>query len=1049
MKIMIRFTLAVFIAVLCCQSLGIALTPTRQITQFIHDKWSVQDGLPPGMVTTVTQSQEGYLWLGTFGGLVRYDGVDFTLFDKSEAALQMSDKVFAVAPSKDGTVYFATAAGLFKIKKDSITPIIIKSIIPNEQINKLFVDKKNVLWIGTSGGLLRKENATIQRIHAAQQLPRGFRYSLAESTDGSLYIGTPDGIFSFRNSTLTRLETQNFQGLVTALTIDKNNTLWIGTNSGLGRKSAMSELVITSADGLAGDVIQSLFTDSDGNVWIGTNQGLSRASATGVISSAPASMFPADAILSIFEDKEKNLWIGTFSNGLHRLRDGAFTTLSSLEGLSDDFTRSIVQTKDGALWIGASNGLNRYYKGGLTFYSYKNGLIGNEVNALCEASDGTLWIGAAPGYITQYRNGSFIGISISPENAPDPVYSLFEDNQGNLWIGSENAVLLYNKGKISRIGTEKGILRGLYTNISQDKNGTVWLIAYGGGIVSYAQGKFTTFTKNNGLPTAFIKSVYHSPKGNILFGTDGRGIIRFTPKKAFSVISKKNGLPHDDIFHIASDKTGQIWCSTSKGIFSCSLSDIENVANNEITTVSSISYGTRDGLLGVECNSGFFPAGWTMTDGTLCFPTVKGVAFVNPQKGSKNTLIPQVIIEKFSINGEPLRSVSDDKNIINAGVERIAVSYTALSLVAPEKIRYKYMLEGLDETWVDYGNERTVYFTNLSPGTYTLRVIASNNDGVWNNTGATATFVVEPFFWQTVWFKVLLGIIAIIMLYGIYVLRVRALQRKQRELEKIVEERTNDLRNANLSLQLANTTLEKSIKEIEALNADLIELNNEKNEFLGIAAHDLKNPLSGIMLTAKNVQSFISALKPDDIKNMMGKVETSAQRMREIITNLLDVNAIESGKMQLKPEKFNLAQVIETICQENEEKAKEKNITVRKNISSHQVYADKAATHEIIDNLISNAIKFSPYDKEIYITTSVNNGKIHCEIKDQGPGLTEEDMQKVFGKFARLSARPTGGEHSTGLGLSIVKRLAESMNGRVWCQSIHGNGASFFVELPQ
>lgn len=1048
MKSFCRLFFCVCIGIISFQCENYALSPSRQITQFIHDNWSVQDGLPPGMVTSITQSKEGYLWLGTFGGLVRYDGARFTIFDKSVQQLQMSDKIFAVATSGDGSIYFATAAGLFIAKQNSIEPIKIASFGTNEQINKLYVDKNNVLWIGTSAGLLRKEQTTVQKIHSAEQLPRGFRYSLAESTDGSVYIGTPDGIFSYRNAKVSRVESQYFQGLVTALAVDNNNSLWIGTNSGLGRKSTISELVITRADGLAGDVIQSLFTDSDGNVWIGTNQGLSRASAAGMISSAPTSMFPSDVILSIYEDKEKNIWIGTFSNGLHRLRDGTFTTLSSTEGLSDDFTRSILQTKDGALWIGASNGLNRYHKGGLTFYSYKNGLIGNEVNALCESADGTLWIGAAPGYITQFKNGTFTGIPISPDNSPDPVYSLFEDSRGILWIGSENSLLMLKNGQISRIGTDKGLLRGLYTNISQDKNGTLWFIAYGGGIVSFSKGIFKTFTKKDGLPTPFIKSVYHTPKGEILFGTDGKGIIRRTKNKNFIAITKKNGLPHDDIFHIASDNTGQLWCSTSRGIFSCSLAEIEKYTVENNTPITAVTYGTRDGLVGVECNSGFFPAGWTMNDGTMCFPTVRGVAFVNPQKGTKNMIPPPVIIENYSVNGESPLMISEE-NTIQAGVERIAISYTALSLVAPEKIRFKYMLEGFDNSWVEYGNERTVYFTNLAPGNYTLKIIACNNDGVWNNAGASATFVVLPFFWQTLWFKILLGIVACIVLYGIYVLRVRSLQKKQRELESIVEERTNDLRNVNQSLQLANTTLEKSIKEIAALNEDLIELNNEKNEFLGIAAHDLKNPLSGIMLTAKNVQSFIHALKPDDIKNMMSKVETSAHRMRDIIGNLLDVNAIESGKLQLKPEKFDIATVIESICQENDEKAKEKNIILRKDISSYHVFADKAATHEIIDNLLSNAIKFSPFDKEIFIITKKNGDAIVCEIKDQGPGLTEEDMKKVFGKFARLSARPTGGEHSTGLGLSIVKRLAESMKGKVWCESIHGQGASFFVGLPQ
>ncbi len=1024
-----------------------SLSPSRQLTQFIHDTWSVQEGLPPGMITSLCQSNNGYLWIGSFGGLVRYDGVTFRVYDRSESLLKSSDKIFATAATKDGGIYFATTSGLFHYKNGIIHSVQMKNIRSQEQINKLYSDKKGNLWIGTSWGLLLKENSQLKRIHNAQQMPRGFRYSLSESTDGTMYIGTPEGVYTYRNGFISTFSTQNFQGLVTAITVDKQNTVWIGTNSGLGRVSKSSELVITSADGLVGDVVQTLFTDSDGNVWIGTNQGLSRASSTGIISSAPATMFPADAILSIFEDIEKNLWIGTFSNGLHRLRDGTFTTLSTKEGLSDDFTRSIIQTSDGSLWIGASNGLNQYKNGSISFFSFKDGLIGNEVNALCEDKSGNLWIGGAPGYLTRYRNGIFTGVPISPETSPDPVYSIFEDNKGVLWIGSDNGVLLYSNGNITRLGEKQGLLRGLYTNISQDDKGNIWLIAYGGGVIRYTNGKIKTFTNKNGLPTPHIKSIYHNGSGEILLGTDGKGLLRLKNDGSIQSITKSAGLPHEDIYHIESDGLKKLWFSTGKGIFSCTESDIDNVFSGKSTKLSAITYGTRDGMIAIECNSGFFPAGWRTHDGTLCFPTVKGIAFVNPQKGVKNKLAPNVLVENISVN-DSIYENNGTPFSFAAGSDRISITFTALSLIAPEKVRFKYMLEGMDETWIDYGNKRTAYFTNLSPGKYTFKVIACNNDGVWNNTGSSVSFEIAPELWQTIWFRVIMVAALLAFLYFLYVLRVRALQKRQQELEKIVEERTNDLWSVNQSLQDANKQLEKNIAEIEALNTNLIELNNEKNEFLGIAAHDLKNPLSGIMLTASNVKNFIKALKTEDIVSMMEKMEISAQRMREIITHLLDINALESGIISHRLEAFDLKTVVDTICSENITNATEKNITINNNSVSASVFADKSATQEIIDNLLSNAIKFSPFNKNVTIDISKHNNAIRCSVKDEGPGLSAEDMKKVFGKYARLSAKPTGGEHSTGLGLSIVKKLAESMNGNVGCESVLGQGACFYVELP-
>jgi signal transduction histidine kinase len=379
-----------------------------------------------------------------------------------------------------------------------------------------------------------------------------------------------------------------------------------------------------------------------------------------------------------------------------------------------------------------------------------------------------------------------------------------------------------------------------------------------------------------------------------------------------------------------------------------------------------------------------------------------------------------------------------------ATTEKFEINYTATCLTASERVKFKFMMEGYDKDWVDAGNRRTAYYNNLPRGrSLRFRVIACNNDGVWNEIGAFAEFRITPFWWETWWFNGLFVLLGASTFYQGYRWRTRRLRTKAQELERLVEVRTKEVQEQAALIQLANTELSES-------NVLLQHLHKEKNEFLGIAAHDLKNPLAQIILSSGTMNRYYERMSDAEIQEHIQRIGLVAVRMREIISNLLDINALEQGGIRIVLHPFDLTPKVHAVVQDYAERAAEKQLCFSTEMEGNLplVNADETLMVQVLDNLVSNAVKYSPPNKNIFLRLKSSKEAVRLEIQDEGPGFSEEDKEKLFGKFARLSARPTGGEHSTGLGLSIVKKMVEAMNGRVWCESELGNGATFIVELP-
>ncbi len=1074
-----------------------SLDPKKDITHYIHRLWQAEQGLPQNSAQALCQTRDGYLWIGTEEGLVRFDGARFTVFDTKNTPGLKANAIQALIEDRSGALWIGTSGGGVSRWKDGhCTAYTTAEGLSGDFVSSLMEDRTGAesgagggaIWVGTlGGGVSCLKDGKFTSLTTKNGLSHNLVFTLLQDRTGDVWIGTNGGgVNRLHNGVLTAYTTQNglSHNLVRALLEDRDGAIWIGTfGGGLNRFKDGKFTAFTTKDGLSHNLVWSLREDQLGTLWVGTFGGGLNRLRDGVFSTfSTKNGLSSDLVRAILEDREGTLWVGTVG-GLNCFKDGIFTTFSTHDGLSHDVVRTLTEKSAGAtakgstelhkeMWIGTfGGGVNLLRDGRAQAWTARTGLSSDIIYTLLEDRStgdnaGALWIGTNGGGLDRLQNGNITTYNTKNGLANDVVYALAQESRsGALWIATNGGGLnRLVSGKFTNYTTKDGLSSNnvrtlLLENHSKDEQSeTLWIGTVGGGLNRLSNGKFTVFTTKEGLSHNNVRSLFQDREGTLWIGTVGGGLNRFKDGK-FTAFTTANGL-FDDVVHcIVEDDYGYLWMSCNKGIFRVRKEDLSAFAEGKLSKFPCESFGITDGMLSAECNSGN-PAGWKDRQGHLWFATMAGAVTVNPGAvlSRANSLAPPVIIE--SIIADSARLDVSTPAAAQTGAEKFEFYYTATSLFAPERVKFKYLLEGYDKQWVDAGTRRTAYYTNLQRGRdYRFRVIACNSDGVWNETGAMVMLYLTPLFWETWWFLTLCGLALVSLGAGAYRVRVRHLHHRAEMLEKMVEERTAELRESNEEIQQHLEEIDKQGYEIELSNLELrgknlqLEtLHREKDEFLGIVAHDLKNPLASITLTASLIRTYRQRHGDEWIDEQANKIEAMTGRMTSIIMNLLDVNALESGNYNFHIEDFDIVSVVAMVVREYQSKSATKKISIIADLppeSSVIAHADSAIVQGILDNLLSNAVKYSPLGKQVFVRLVSAHAAVRIEVQDEGQGISEEDMKKLFGKFARLSAQPTGGEHSTGLGLSIVKKMVEAMQGRVWCESEAGKGATFIVELPR
>ncbi len=751
-----RVTSAVWL-MLAAPAIAYPLDPDKLITQYVLDLWQTRDGLPVSDIASIAQTPDGYLWIGTPEGLVRFDGVRFKVFGRAEGGdpFPAATTLFV---DRQGRLWLAIDEGLAQWRDGVVRLLTTRDGLLNNYVRCLYEDRQGVLWIGTSGGLNRLEDGRLTGYSTSDGLPHNTVQAVLEARDGSLWIGTSAGLTRLENRTFTTYTTR--QGLshdtIHSLHEDRAGNLWIGTFHGLSRFKDGDIDAFTTRDGLPGTPIGSLEEDAAGSLWFAAyGGGIGRLRDGRIERFATKDGLLNDSVRDLYIDRQGSLWIA--HAGLGRLRDGLFTPYTTREGLSGDDVRAVLESGDGAVWIATHEaGLNRLKNGAVTTFTTKDGLLSDMVFAIHEDREAGLWISSYNGGLNRFKDGRFLAFASDQLAKGTFITAFHEDREGTIWLGSYGGGLKrFSAGTFTTYTTKDGLANNYVWSIVPDRDGSLWL-GTGAGLNRLKDGTFTRHDPEGGWSGHDLFALHTDDEGTIWIGTQQGGLTRFKGGH-FTRYTTAEGLFDDTIYTILDDLRGYFWMSSNKGVFRVSRRELNELAEGKRTSVTSVAYGVGDGMKSAECNGSTQPAGWRARDGRLWFPTVKGVVVVDPSRADEGLSSPAALMEEVIVENQPVADEeAEEVPSVAPGSRQFEFHYSAPASQAPERVRFRYRVEAVDRGWIDAGARRVAYYTSLPPGRHRFRVIAGNDGGAWNEAGgASFDFRVEPYFYQTWWFYVL------------------------------------------------------------------------------------------------------------------------------------------------------------------------------------------------------------------------------------------------------------------------------------------------------
>ncbi|MGA9255732.1 MAG: two-component regulator propeller domain-containing protein, partial [Candidatus Sulfotelmatobacter sp.] len=779
---------------------ALALDPSLDVSQYAHTAWTYRDGFLQGAVDAITQTPDGYLWLATQSGVVRFDGVRAVPLAPPAGQQLPSTSVGALLAARDGTLWIGTLDGLVSWKNGQLTEY---PALGRRTIRTLLQDRDGTVWAGGfvgATGMLCAIRGGSNTCYGDDGSLGALVISLYEDTDGSLWVGAATGLWRWRPGPPTRYLATPIQGGQTLTQGDHGSGLIAAVDRVrqiIGRTVTDYPLHGVPLPLTAGTVLR----DRNGGLWIGTI-------AHGLVHSyeGKTSMFThndglsSDFVYALSEDREGTIWVAT-SDGLDRFREFPVTSLSVRQGLSSAIANSVLAARDGSIWIGTADGVNRWDHGRTTIYRRRSnpGLPDDTIKSLFEDERDRIWISGFRG-LAAFEKGKFTAVPSVP--AGDK-HAIAGDNHGGLWLSLWNTANDYGlahlvDGKIIEQVPWRKLGGGPGTGLVPDPDGGVWTGLLSGGIAYFRAGEIRNLPlSDDSASTRKVLDISRDRDGSMWAATEnGLGRIK---NGHVATLTTANGLPCNAVHWIIEDDLSSYWLYTRCGLLRIARAELEAWTADPKRTIQVTTFDSADGIRLVPILKGFRPAVTKSSDGKIWFLNGDAVSFIDPSHIGINTLPPPVHIEQMTVDGNAYDARSGLR--LPPHVRNLVIDYTALSLVTPERLHFRFKLEGQDPNWREVVNERKVQYSNLAPGNYRFRVTASNNSGVWNEEGDVLDFSIAPAYYQTNWFRALYVGAFLAMLWMAYQVRVRHLQRQfALTLEARVSERTRIARDLHDTL---------------------------------------------------------------------------------------------------------------------------------------------------------------------------------------------------------------------------------------------------------
>ena len=1058
--------------------------------QYILDQWGTDDGLPVNSIHDIIQSRDGYLWLATNDGLVRFDGIDFKVYTSSEYKELKSNRIHFLEEAADGSILIKTEGVHISRLKDGIITHLLSldiSISGNGSNSQFYKDDHGQVWVGGDDGLYVYRDGSFQRMFT--ELIDFQVFNIEYISDSEIWFTShrEAGLFRIKDNTLEKIFSRNSKGWELDFYAFKNE-IWISSSHGLFRFSderldtmyaeynlelagvrVYSESEIYLADSNKGyikikdgEIVPLPYSYGslirfnaskiiNGSVWDMTTKGVYREDE-------PIFEGSNLHLINFKKDKEGNIWVGTINDGLFRLRPKLFKTYSEQQGLPKKSVYSIFQSRDSTIWVGTfGGGIAKITDGnveagfGIKVKDDISNAISYETNkgfmqSFAETEDGTLLLSSLESGL-QYLDRATKTTNDFKEKiewTSYACYSLFYDSNGYLWAGfdpyTSKGLARFKNGEWEQISGKENVPLTTVRNILETPTGELWFATLGHGLIRFDGTQYYNYDVTHGLSSDLVRGLHITEEddGTVLWvGFEDMGLDRISLTDGapnFDSITNyqtTDGFFDNSVHTVLEDQNQRFWINSNRGIFRVDRRELNAFHRGDIENLSSHGYTEQDGLLSREGNGGVYPSGIIDFNGRIWFPSQDGVVSFHPESIINNNFIPPVKIQEVR-SSDTKTILSDNKIILDPEERDIEISYVSLSFTDPEKNQYRYILEGYDLEWRNVGTRRTAYYTNLPKGNYTFRVQGSNNEGIWNTEGASLVITVSPYFHETAVFYFLMLMVATSLVFVFLRLRNQYFKKREQVLKKQVAHRTKEL--------------EEEKEKTEQQAQQLLEMDEVKSRFFTDITHELRTPLTLIMGPLEQLVDEDLDLNTENGKKQKEMMLRNSKRLLKLVDQLLDISRLEVGNVLIKPKPVKIIPFLRKCISLFSEAFDNKHIefSITSSVLTNTVCIDPEKIEKVLGNIIINAIKFTPPGGQITITLDETDSEFIIKIADTGIGITEEETERVFDRFYRSENAGVGG---FGIGLSIAKEMINLHHGEIRLKSRLGFGTTFFITL--